>query len=167
MNSTRIHDLGELSKQGFYPLLHCMLLFLSVCLLVHSNSIFETPPPISLSSLPAPDHSRSEMDLSVPGSDPSSDEALSLRSRSVPGLNETVSSISPSLLPASALSPHTVSPWILIVASSVWLWNLQRQFEISVHAPFKCTHLMYYNECSYQALDLWFNVMRQRHGAEC
>ncbi|XP_035459629.1 synaptotagmin-like protein 5 isoform X2 [Scophthalmus maximus] len=35
------------------------------------------------------DHSRSEMDLSVPGSDPSSDEALSLRSRSVPGLNET------------------------------------------------------------------------------
>uniref|UniRef100_A0A8D3E3C6 Synaptotagmin-like protein 5 n=1 Tax=Scophthalmus maximus TaxID=52904 RepID=A0A8D3E3C6_SCOMX len=63
------------------------------------------------------DHSRSEMDLSVPGSDPSSDEALSLRSRSVPGLNETVSSISPSLLPASALSPHTVSPWILIVSS--------------------------------------------------
>ncbi|XP_035030133.1 synaptotagmin-like protein 5 isoform X3 [Hippoglossus stenolepis] len=34
------------------------------------------------------DHSRSEMDLSVPGSEPSSDEALSLRSRSVPGLNE-------------------------------------------------------------------------------
>ncbi|XP_054871262.1 synaptotagmin-like protein 5 isoform X2 [Amphiprion ocellaris] len=34
------------------------------------------------------DHSRSEMDLSAPGSDPS-DDALSLRSRSVPGLNET------------------------------------------------------------------------------
>ncbi|KAM8858084.1 synaptotagmin-like protein 5 isoform 4-T4 [Synchiropus picturatus] len=34
------------------------------------------------------DHSRSEMDLSGAGSDPS-DEALSLRSRSVPGLNET------------------------------------------------------------------------------
>ncbi|XP_062258855.1 synaptotagmin-like protein 5 isoform X3 [Platichthys flesus] len=34
------------------------------------------------------DHSRSEMDLSVPGSEPTSDEALSLRSRSVPGLNE-------------------------------------------------------------------------------
>ncbi|XP_076603325.1 synaptotagmin-like protein 5 isoform X3 [Chaetodon auriga] len=33
------------------------------------------------------DHSRSEMDLSVPGSEPS-DDALSLRSRSVPGLNE-------------------------------------------------------------------------------
>uniref|UniRef100_A0A3Q1BNK8 Synaptotagmin-like protein 5 n=1 Tax=Amphiprion ocellaris TaxID=80972 RepID=A0A3Q1BNK8_AMPOC len=40
--------------------------------------------------LPAPDHSRSEMDLSAPGSDPS-DDALSLRSRSVPGLNETSS----------------------------------------------------------------------------
>ncbi|XP_036966697.1 synaptotagmin-like protein 5 isoform X1 [Acanthopagrus latus] len=34
------------------------------------------------------DHSRSEMDLSAPGSEPSED-ALSLRSRSVPGLNET------------------------------------------------------------------------------
>lgn len=34
------------------------------------------------------DHSRSEMDLSAPGSDPS-DDALSLRSRSVPGLNDT------------------------------------------------------------------------------
>lgn len=33
------------------------------------------------------DHSRSEMDLSAPGSEPS-DDALSLRSRSVPGLNE-------------------------------------------------------------------------------
>ncbi|XP_060944397.1 synaptotagmin-like protein 5 isoform X2 [Limanda limanda] len=38
------------------------------------------------------DHSRSEMDLSVPGSEPSSEEALSLRSRSVPGLNEKVNS---------------------------------------------------------------------------
>uniref|UniRef100_A0A672GU27 Synaptotagmin-like protein 5 n=1 Tax=Salarias fasciatus TaxID=181472 RepID=A0A672GU27_SALFA len=37
------------------------------------------------------DHSRSEMDLSAPGSEPS-DDALSLRSRSVPGLNETVRS---------------------------------------------------------------------------
>uniref|UniRef100_A0A3B4ZNE0 Synaptotagmin-like protein 5 n=1 Tax=Stegastes partitus TaxID=144197 RepID=A0A3B4ZNE0_9TELE len=45
------------------------------------------------------DHSRSEMDLSAPGSDPS-DDALSLRSRSVPGLNETVSGTGlPSLLP--------------------------------------------------------------------
>lgn len=34
------------------------------------------------------DHSRSEMDLSAPASEPS-DDALSLRSRSVPGLNET------------------------------------------------------------------------------
>ncbi|XP_071333040.1 synaptotagmin-like protein 5 isoform X3 [Trachinotus anak] len=34
------------------------------------------------------DHCRSEMDLSAPGSDPS-DDAFSLRSRSVPGLNET------------------------------------------------------------------------------
>ncbi|KAM9851375.1 synaptotagmin-like protein 5 [Aulostomus maculatus] len=34
------------------------------------------------------DHSRSEMDLSAPGSEPS-DDSFSLRSRSVPGLNET------------------------------------------------------------------------------
>nr|XP_046260742.1 synaptotagmin-like protein 5 isoform X2 [Scatophagus argus] len=34
------------------------------------------------------DHSRSEMDLSAPGSEPS-DDTLSLRSRSVPGLNDT------------------------------------------------------------------------------
>lgn len=34
------------------------------------------------------DHSRSEMDLSAPASEPSED-AFSLRSRSVPGLNET------------------------------------------------------------------------------
>ncbi|XP_026232326.1 synaptotagmin-like protein 5 isoform X2 [Anabas testudineus] len=34
------------------------------------------------------DHSRSEMDLSAPGSE-TSDDALNLRSRSVPGLNET------------------------------------------------------------------------------
>ncbi|XP_023271749.1 synaptotagmin-like protein 5 isoform X1 [Seriola lalandi dorsalis] len=34
------------------------------------------------------DHCRSEMDLSAPGSEPS-DDAFSLRSRSVPGLNET------------------------------------------------------------------------------
>ncbi|KAK2839941.1 hypothetical protein Q5P01_013681 [Channa striata] len=34
------------------------------------------------------DHSRSEMDLSAPGSEPS-DDGLNLRSRSVPGLNET------------------------------------------------------------------------------
>uniref|UniRef100_A0A671VRM6 Synaptotagmin-like protein 5 n=1 Tax=Sparus aurata TaxID=8175 RepID=A0A671VRM6_SPAAU len=38
------------------------------------------------------DHSRSEMDLSAPGSEPS-DDALSLRSRSVPGLNETVNAV--------------------------------------------------------------------------
>ncbi|KAM3862330.1 synaptotagmin-like protein 5 [Diretmus argenteus] len=36
------------------------------------------------------DHSRSDMDLSAPGSEPS-DDAYSLRSRSVPGLNETFS----------------------------------------------------------------------------
>uniref|UniRef100_A0A3B5MP18 Synaptotagmin-like protein 5 n=1 Tax=Xiphophorus couchianus TaxID=32473 RepID=A0A3B5MP18_9TELE len=38
------------------------------------------------------DHSRSEMDLSAPGSD-HSDDGLSLRSRSVPGLNEAVSAV--------------------------------------------------------------------------
>lgn len=47
--------------------------------------------------LSAPDHSRSEMDLSGPGSEHSND-ALSLRSRSVPGINETVSAISAPLL---------------------------------------------------------------------
>uniref|UniRef100_A0A7N6B466 Synaptotagmin-like protein 5 n=1 Tax=Anabas testudineus TaxID=64144 RepID=A0A7N6B466_ANATE len=40
------------------------------------------------------DHSRSEMDLSAPGSE-TSDDALNLRSRSVPGLNETVSFLPP------------------------------------------------------------------------
>uniref|UniRef100_A0A7N6AT24 Synaptotagmin-like protein 5 n=1 Tax=Anabas testudineus TaxID=64144 RepID=A0A7N6AT24_ANATE len=39
-------------------------------------------------------HSRSEMDLSAPGSE-TSDDALNLRSRSVPGLNETVSFLPP------------------------------------------------------------------------
>uniref|UniRef100_A0A3B3WSZ7 Synaptotagmin-like protein 5 n=1 Tax=Poecilia mexicana TaxID=48701 RepID=A0A3B3WSZ7_9TELE len=38
------------------------------------------------------DHSRSEMDLSAPGSE-HSDDGLSLRSRSVPGLNEAVSAV--------------------------------------------------------------------------
>uniref|UniRef100_A0A3B4Y9J2 Synaptotagmin-like protein 5 n=1 Tax=Seriola lalandi dorsalis TaxID=1841481 RepID=A0A3B4Y9J2_SERLL len=47
------------------------------------------------------DHCRSEMDLSAPGSEPS-DDAFSLRSRSVPGLNETVSTISPSFPPLSS-----------------------------------------------------------------
>lgn len=101
----------------FYPLLHCLLLLLSVCLPVphslqtaslklfffsHSYSVS----PISLSSLLAPDHSRSEMDLSAPGSEPS-DDAFSLRSRSVPGLNQTVSSINLCLLPPSAACLHT------------------------------------------------------------
>uniref|UniRef100_A0A669DQW2 Synaptotagmin-like protein 5 n=1 Tax=Oreochromis niloticus TaxID=8128 RepID=A0A669DQW2_ORENI len=44
-----------------------------------------------LASLPSSDHSRSECDLLSPGSEPS-DNALSVRSRSVPGLNETVRS---------------------------------------------------------------------------
>ncbi|KAG7453441.1 synaptotagmin 5 isoform X1 [Solea senegalensis] len=44
---------------------------------------------VSRASTVSSDHSRSEMDLSVPGSEPSSEEALSLRSRSVPGLNDT------------------------------------------------------------------------------
>uniref|UniRef100_A0A8C7I5J2 Synaptotagmin-like protein 5 n=1 Tax=Oncorhynchus kisutch TaxID=8019 RepID=A0A8C7I5J2_ONCKI len=44
--------------------------------------------PLSISLSLSVDRSRSEVDLSVPGS--ASDEALSLRSRSVPGLNDTV-----------------------------------------------------------------------------
>uniref|UniRef100_A0A8C2YYF9 Synaptotagmin-like protein 5 n=1 Tax=Cyclopterus lumpus TaxID=8103 RepID=A0A8C2YYF9_CYCLU len=49
--------------------------------------LFFSHRPASLSCLTAPDHSRSEMDLSAPGSEPS-DDAFSLRSRSVPGLND-------------------------------------------------------------------------------
>lgn len=45
---------------------------------------------LSLSSLPPPEFTRSEMDLSAPLSE-ASDDALSLRSRSVPGFNEAVS----------------------------------------------------------------------------
>uniref|UniRef100_A0AAQ4PMU1 Synaptotagmin-like protein 5 n=1 Tax=Gasterosteus aculeatus aculeatus TaxID=481459 RepID=A0AAQ4PMU1_GASAC len=63
-------------------------------------------PPASLSTLPAPDHSRSEMDLSAAGSDPSED-AFSLRSRSVPGLNEAVSRLAAFLLHPSAVTLHT------------------------------------------------------------
>lgn len=64
-----------------------------------------------LSSLPAPDHSRSEMDLSAPGSE-HSDDALSLRSRSVPGFNETVSSVSFFLL---QLDPHALITYLISV----------------------------------------------------
>uniref|UniRef100_A0A3Q2D0W2 Synaptotagmin-like protein 5 n=1 Tax=Cyprinodon variegatus TaxID=28743 RepID=A0A3Q2D0W2_CYPVA len=49
------------------------------------------------------DHSRSEMDLSAPGSE-HSDDALSLRSRSVPGLNEAVKEDIDALMSAHSLS---------------------------------------------------------------
>uniref|UniRef100_A0A671VMY1 Synaptotagmin-like protein 5 n=1 Tax=Sparus aurata TaxID=8175 RepID=A0A671VMY1_SPAAU len=88
----------------FYSVLRYLLLFLGVCLPVSlslqtaSLKLLPPPPPLLPISLSlAPDHSRSEMDLSAPGSEPS-DDALSLRSRSVPGLNETVSAINPSPL---------------------------------------------------------------------
>ncbi|XP_029968402.1 synaptotagmin-like protein 5 isoform X2 [Salarias fasciatus] len=56
------------------------------------------------------DHSRSEMDLSAPGSEPS-DDALSLRSRSVPGLNETEFSDDDAEEDIDALmSAHSQSP---------------------------------------------------------
>uniref|UniRef100_A0A3Q3IUX4 Synaptotagmin-like protein 5 n=1 Tax=Monopterus albus TaxID=43700 RepID=A0A3Q3IUX4_MONAL len=56
----------------------------------HHRRTSETPL-ISVSKASvSSDHSRSEMDLSAPDSEPS-DDALSLRSRSVPGLNKIVS----------------------------------------------------------------------------
>ena len=115
----------------FYPLLHCLLQFFSVLLpaphppLKHNlwnNSylficLFISLHPLFLSPLllPTPDHSRSEMDLSAPGSEPS-DDAFSLRSRSVPGFNETVSSFGPSpSSPCRRCPPrtHRSSTWLL------------------------------------------------------
>ncbi|XP_072252873.1 synaptotagmin-like protein 5 isoform X2 [Leuresthes tenuis] len=56
------------------------------------------------------DHSRSEMDLSAPGSEPC-DDALSLRSRSVPGLNEAEFTDEDAEEDIDALmSAHSVSP---------------------------------------------------------
>uniref|UniRef100_A0A7N8XD43 Synaptotagmin-like protein 5 n=1 Tax=Mastacembelus armatus TaxID=205130 RepID=A0A7N8XD43_9TELE len=91
----------------FLPFLALFVLFHCFCLLLSHflqtaflKLLFFFFPPhsssspaslISLSLITAPDHSRSEMDLSAPDSEPS-DDGLSLRSRSVPGLNETVSS---------------------------------------------------------------------------
>lgn len=115
-----IHDVHTFTKQNhlFLPSL-ALSASIAQCLpsspSLPSNSIFETifffshsysVSPIFLSSLLAPDHSRSEMDLSAPGSEPS-DDAFSLRSRSVPGLNQTVSSINLCLLPPSAACLHT------------------------------------------------------------
>uniref|UniRef100_A0A3B3UAC6 Synaptotagmin-like protein 5 n=1 Tax=Poecilia latipinna TaxID=48699 RepID=A0A3B3UAC6_9TELE len=54
------------------------------------------------------DHSRSEMDLSAPGSE-HSDDGLSLRSRSVPGLNEAVSAVASSHPFCSSSSSQSVS----------------------------------------------------------
>lgn len=64
---------------------------------LHSNTLSFCFPPFSISLIPASDHSRSEMDLSAPGSEQCGD-ALNLRSRSVPGLNETVSFLLPALI---------------------------------------------------------------------
>ncbi|XP_008326246.1 synaptotagmin-like protein 5 [Cynoglossus semilaevis] len=56
----------------------------------HHRSNSGTPAiSVSRASTISSDHSRSDMDLSVPGSEPTSEEVLSLRSRSVPGLNDT------------------------------------------------------------------------------
>uniref|UniRef100_A0A8C7NCF4 Synaptotagmin-like protein 5 n=1 Tax=Oncorhynchus mykiss TaxID=8022 RepID=A0A8C7NCF4_ONCMY len=61
--------------------------------LVTSSSHLSLSRPLSISLSLSVDRSRSEVDLSVPGS--ASDEALSLRSRSVPGLNDTVHTHTP------------------------------------------------------------------------
>ena len=136
-----------------------MLLFLTVCLLVpqSSNSIFETLFFLSYSSsalpisLPAPDHSRSEMDLSAPGSEPS-DDALSLRSRSVPGLNETVSHINPwSHIWFLQQPPHRPQsqqrPWDPLIFQLMSLLNLY----------------IYYTVNPYLARNLWANEISVMH----
>lgn len=115
----------------FYSVLRYLLLFLGVCLPVclslqtASLKLLSPPPPLLPISLSlAPDHSRSEMDLSAPGSEPS-DDALSLRSRSVPGLNETVSAINP-----SPLAPHIWLLWQNSLQSTITV----RLFDFSVHS---------------------------------
>ncbi len=146
----------------FYPLLHCLLL-LCLCLpsgpSLPSNSIFETsfffpltplyPPSPSPPSL-YPDHSRSEMDLSVPGSE-LSDDAFSLRSRSVPGLNETVSAINPSLLLPPAASPHTDHTFDFCNKFTAD-HKSQKNLLIFFFSP--TTHI-YYTVRPYRAQDLW------------
>lgn len=81
-----------------------------------------------LSSLPAPDHSRSEMDLSAPGSE-HSDDALSLRSRSVPGFNETVSSV-------------TFSSFSYIPMHWSHIWFLWNSHTVCFFFFFKAIHLL-------------------------
>uniref|UniRef100_A0A665VAV8 Synaptotagmin-like protein 5 n=1 Tax=Echeneis naucrates TaxID=173247 RepID=A0A665VAV8_ECHNA len=62
-------------------------------------------------------HCRSDMDLSTPGSE-TSDDVLSLRSRSVPGLNETVSSPFISPVPTcNAFLSHLISSPLLLQSS--------------------------------------------------
>lgn len=97
------------------------------------------------SPFPAPDHSRSEMDLSAPGSEPS-DDALSLRSRSVPGLNETVSV---TCFPSSGCVP---------THSSLTCFLLQIHCHI-----FKATHLfLLYDHIRLRVCGLAdLNMMRQ------
>lgn len=116
----------------------------SLKLLLFSSTL--TPPCLPLFFLPAADHSRSEMDLSAPGSEPS-DDALSLRSRSVPGLNETVSCFSLSLPPPSAVFLHTDYIFLFLQKNHSSLQQIQtlsgefNQFNIS--ATFKSIYLLY------------------------
>lgn len=65
----------------------------------------------------APDHSRSEMDLSAPGSE-HSDDALSLRSRSVPGLNEAVSITPPQLHGLTTNSPQSQKKALIVALTT-------------------------------------------------
>lgn len=103
-----------------------------------------------LSSLPAPDHSRSEMDLSAPGSE-HSDDALSLRSRSVPGFNETVSSVSFFLL---QLDPHALITYLISVKFTHCLLFF---FKLYIYCPL----------CPYQAQDLWADELNMMRQTEC
>lgn len=136
---------------SFYPLLRCLLL-LCLCLpsgpSLPSNSIFETTffflshsSSVSPPSL-HPDHSRSEMDLSAPGSEPS-DDAFSLRSRSVPGLNEAVSVINPSRLLPPAVSLHTLITSYLIFRNKFTTDHKSQQ------KLFECERVWFYSPCSF------------------
>lgn len=138
-------------------LLNIMFLMLSASVSQHVPSSLSSPVfeyiyiffPFSLqpfSPFPAPDHSRSEMDLSGPGSEPS-DDALSLRSRSVPGLNETVSSIS---LPSSGCVLTHSSPTCFLL-------------QIHIHDIFEATHLfLLYDRIRLRICGLAdLNMMRQ------
>uniref|UniRef100_A0A667Z5D8 Synaptotagmin-like protein 5 n=1 Tax=Myripristis murdjan TaxID=586833 RepID=A0A667Z5D8_9TELE len=80
------------------------------------------------------DHSRSEMDLSAPGSEPS-DDAFSLRSRSVPGLNETVSGLS-ALFLHLVLLPSSINSMMSIYSETGDYGNARVSGEILLNISY-------------------------------